>query len=250
MTRKQRQPEPESTVTPAAAFHFAETADPAAMSLLVRQMQETLWALHHGDIPSKDYSLETLRQYCTSLVTGQRDKVGDLVAGSWCVSPNTDDMPGDARVDFVFFPTYIAAATLSKVLMRFPGIAIQIPGYLDAIRTGLWYSTLRRLEGHGYDSEWELPQAVQLLALGEVPALLSQAPELCPELAALLIELAETYAARLDTGSTTSVWGIDTAELVDSVAASTALLREPDLLKSIEEGRRQSRRSLRRPLSW
>jgi hypothetical protein len=54
-----------------------------------------------------------LRFYLKSIVDGQRGKlIGGTQPGSWCLGPD-DLMDSDARVDFIFKPTYLAVATLS-----------------------------------------------------------------------------------------------------------------------------------------
>jgi len=66
---------------------------------------------------------EALLGCCKSLVEGQCGSVGRTKPGSWAVAENDPGMDADARVEFIFLPTYLAVATLTRVKLDFPEIA-------------------------------------------------------------------------------------------------------------------------------
>ena len=58
-------------------------------------------------------------------------------------------IPGDARVDFCFIPTYLSTAILMKACLTDPEKFNQ--RHEDALRKGLLSSCARNLTGHGYE---------------------------------------------------------------------------------------------------
>ena len=52
-----------------------------------------------GEISNDDtYTRTELKEFCTSLINGQRNDMRIMKSGSWCVAPSATNMPGDARV--------------------------------------------------------------------------------------------------------------------------------------------------------
>jgi len=187
MTRK--------AATPAKLFEVGDVAEchTTGLERLVERMQAVLEGLEARTLPDdRDYTCEDLRAYLRSLVQGQRGELswgagcGHVVAGSWGVNVDCDRMPSDARVEFVFFPTYIAVATLSRCVLQFPLLSASVEGLVPALHRGMTFACGRNLEGHGYDADADKERALNLLYMGWVPLLLWQNPDFCPPMAALL----------------------------------------------------------------
>jgi hypothetical protein len=162
-------------------FRFSEHPDINEMFRLVSEMERALTDLCDGSM-SKD----EIEAYCASLIAGQRLSIGRTIPDSWAVCPDDEGMEADARVDFIFFPTYYAVAFLSRVLFEFPEIAQRFDRFNESLKKGMIFATKRNLQGHGYDADDDFDRAVQILKRGKVPELLAARPELCPELKALL----------------------------------------------------------------
>src|SRR5690625_6845435 len=96
--------------------------------------------------------------------------------GSWLI-PEDPGMPADARVDFAYFPTYIAVAWLILARQRHPDILQQERRLDRAIKRGLRFATGRRLMGHGYDESREQLAAVRVVAVGQGLRFMSVEPE-------------------------------------------------------------------------
>lgn len=163
--------------------------DPPAvppMTEAVEQLRHLLDAVASGGVPGPNYGAGELQHFCQSAVSNQRGTLGRTVAGSWSVAAHDTGMPADARNDFIFTPTYIVVAILTKVLQDFPNIAAAIQGYEEALRRGMMFAALRRLQGHGYDAAEGAADARRILALGQVPVFLASHPDFCPALADLL----------------------------------------------------------------
>jgi hypothetical protein len=217
---------------------FCISAPPSIdeMFRLVRDMRDVLDALSHKEIPNDEYTADDLRLYCRSLVDGQRGSLGRTVPGSWSVAENDDLMPVDARVDFVFVPTYIAVATLTRVLLEHPELAKSIPALPQALRRGMIFATHRRLEGHGYDGTRGMIEALSIFAEGRVVEFLSENADFCPKLLSLLRSLKQNLVSRLSAGEIHGVWGENYAEDFLSVLETLRLLSIPGMEESIKAG--------------
>lgn len=210
------------------AFQFLDSVDTKHMGKIVDDMFDLLVGLDKGLIPNKsDYSLGDLRTYLESLIKGQRKPMQSIKSGSWSVATD-EGMPGDARVDFVFRPTYIATATLSRALCEYPLIALSLPLYRTALHKGMIFCTYRKLQGHGYDGDLGMIDAFTILSLGKVPWLLNRHPDFCSELRDIIADAAADMETRLATGKTISQWGIDYSEGFRSALETMKLRNDPD----------------------
>jgi hypothetical protein len=202
---------------------FAEH-DIKNMSSFVNIMYEYLYLLSEDE--NKNFNNNGLSFYLQSIVAGQRDKlVGGTKAGSWCLAPD-DLMDSDARVDFIFNPTYLAVATLSIAKLNHPSITSEIDNYDDCLRKGLKFCTYRKLKGHGYDSIIGMLDAFKVLSLGKVPTLLHKNPELCIELKNILDDVANAIALELEKTDAHGLWGEDYSEGFSSALETMYLLND------------------------
>lgn len=176
-------------------FKISTDADICEMHAISRGMRRLLSRFASGRIPSREYRVSDLKRFCESLVRGQRNDIRGFKPGSWCLAP-TAEMPEDARVEFVFFPTYLAVAILTLFRRRYPDFAREIQGFDKALLAGMQFCTYRGLEGHGYQTEKEKIDAFRTLLQGGVLEYLTENPSVCPELLRILRGIDE----RLRTG--------------------------------------------------
>ncbi len=162
------------------------------MSRVLQDMIEVLEGLEACRIPDREeYTCDDLRAYLVSLVESQRGELAlghgsQILAGSWSINSFCEDMPSDARVEFIFFPTYVAVATISRCLLEFPLLAASVPGLTPALQRGLEFSCHRELAGHGREAAEDKQKALNLFYLGWVPLLLWQNPDFCPRMNRIL----------------------------------------------------------------
>jgi hypothetical protein len=232
-------------------FRFLHTVDISLMLKLVSDMQDLLEALDEGLVPNKsDYSHEDLRAYLGSLIRSQRKSLGRTKPGSWSVAPDDEGMDSDARVDFIFRPTYVTTATLSRSLCDYPLIALSLKGYSEALHSGLIFCTYRGLRGHGYEADEGMIDAFRILSLGKVPWLLNHHPDFCPKMKNILDEVAADMKRRLETAETTGVWGEDYSEGFRSALETLRLKNDPDFMKSLSDARSDTEKFGREDLPW
>lgn len=221
------------------------------MFRLIAGMKEVLAALDTGEIPNQiNYSEQNLMDYCKSLIKGQRGSLGQTKPGSWSVAPNDDEMPPDARVDFIFMPTYVAVASLSRVLHDFPWIAIQIPGFYRSLKRGLKFCTYRELRGHGYEAIDVMLDAIMILAIGKVPALLGVAPQLSPRLRKVFVEVERHLSESLSAGEALGPWGKDYSQGYQAALETLYLSKDKELIDSINNERGLGIAGCTKELPW
>lgn len=224
--------------------------DTEAMTAYVESMLEVLELLNEGSIPSVAYTLADLDKYLRSLVDGQRGSLSRTIPGNWGVVPDDKGMPADARVDFIFQPTYIATATLARALCEYPLTALSIRGYAEALRSGMDFCSTRELQGHGYEGDDGAILALQILSMGKIPWLLNRHPDCSPELKAAIDAVAEDMAARLESGNARGVWGEDYSEGFRSALETMHILNEPGFIADLAQAREHPATATRDALEW
>ena len=168
------------------------------MQVTVERMRLVLYGLHGEEIPSEELTEKELERLCRSLIMEHRKDLPGF-EDSWSVLPpkNNHGAPSDARVDFVYKPTYIAISILTRVMIDHPEISDRIPGYKEALRRGYRFSTLRRLMGHGFGAEGDRIENMELFENGGVIGFLSENPEFSPEMHRLLQEIITIYLQKI-----------------------------------------------------
>jgi len=205
-------------------FEISNEHDVNKMSTLVDVMSEYLFLLSEDE--NNLLQNNSLNFYLNSLVDGQRDKLtGGTKSGSWCVAPD-DLMDSDARVDFIFKPTYLAVATLSLAKIDYPLITNSINNYDEKLKNGLKFCTYRNLQGHGYDSIIQMIDAYKILSMGKVPLLLYRYPELSIDLKRVLDDVANTMAYKFENSDAKGVWGEDYSEGFSSALETMILMND------------------------
>lgn len=115
---------------------------------LKKELETFLERLMKKDLPNNDYSLRDLKAFIVSLINNQREKDGFWKKnGYWSLLPVGIHIPKDARVDFVYEPTYIAISILTIFLKRYPYEALTIDGYIDSLHDGIYFASTRNLKG-------------------------------------------------------------------------------------------------------
>lgn len=232
-------------------FNYIEQPNIEKMFRIIDAMAEVLEALDEGLIPNEsDYTRDDLSCYLQSLVSGQRGSLGRTKPGSWAVAPDDSDMDSDARVDFIFIPTYLATATLSRAICEFPLITMAIPGYVKALLSGMTFCSYRKLQGSGFEGDPGAINAMRILSLGKIPWLLNRHPDACHELKQVIDDVANGMAQRLINGSATGMWGEDYSEGFRSALETLRLTNDDDFMASLEAARNDQVLLRKEELPW
>jgi len=206
-------------------------------------MLGVLTAMDNGEFNKKNSTviLIDLINYVQSLVIGQRGPLGRTKTGSWCLAPDDKGMDSDARVEFIFTPTYIATATLTRFFLEYPSFAKDIDDsiklktsatkkiaeyntYESVLSKGMTFCTYRGLHGHGYDGGVGAIEALNILSLGKVPFFLLKNPDFCPKLKFIIDNAANSFELLIENGSAAEVLGKDYSEKFRSAIETIHLL--------------------------
>lgn len=119
------------------------------------------------------------------------------------------ELPADARVDYLYRPTYLAVCILANVLMRLPSRAVKIEGFYEVLRKGLNAATGRRFEGAGYESVSGLIDTLSLFAKGKMFSFAEAYPEVSESFTDMLLQSEAYIATKLQDGRFQCGWGED-----------------------------------------
>jgi len=189
-------------------FSINKDNDYEKMTSKVGQMRIFLENILSGRVPNESYSSDNLYNFCRSLIEAQRPSGPELADGSWSVSPEPSEVAEEDRIDYHYFPTFLALSLLvscGKKDSRIPAL----PGYNDALRRGFEFSMSGNLEGVGFNSLFQQVESILILGSGGCFSWLADNPECCPDLVGRLRELENVFRTRLESGDTVLDFGGD-----------------------------------------
>ena len=164
-------------------FKVFDKVDTKALAAFNEDLREVLERMASGILFAKEgYTHDEFRALLTDFVAGQRGSLGRTKEGSWSVVPDDSGMPGDARVEFIFVPTYLVTAILTRAFCDYPELVAEVPGFEPSLRKGMQFCSYRGLMGHGIEAVAGAEDALEILSLGEVPVFLESNPEFCSDL--------------------------------------------------------------------
>jgi hypothetical protein len=179
------------------------------MSVVTGSMRLVLKALKNGLIPHEQYTEQELISFSKSLINCQESN------GSWQVYKPEFSISEEDMVDFVFFPTQIACSILSHVKQNHS--VSELTGIDEAVSRGLKFSVSNKLEGFGYNMQFQKLESLIIFTEGSVIELLNQDPRICPSCYDRLIELKEEIQNLVEKGDTTMEYGGDYREQYEFV---------------------------------
>lgn len=122
------------------------------------------------------------------------------------------EMPADARVDFGYYPTYLAAAIFMREYLR-PEPRISPKTVEEVLARALQASLGRELRGHGYEAERGTIEALDAFRQGGLREFLERSPALAPRFQAAVGNILDEREAVLqEEGVYQGAWGADHTE--------------------------------------
>lgn len=215
------------------------------------QLKEILERLDDKTIFDKDFhSEESFKKLLKSFVNNQRSSLGRTKPGSWSLAPDDEGMDSDIRVDFIFQPTYLVTAILSRTLCDYPLLTESIPNYKEALKKGMLFCSYRNLAGHGYEKDSKAAEALTILSLGKVPLLLEQENNLCPPLYAAIKSVATDMKKRIESNETYGDWGENLQEDFSAALETLYVKNDIELYNTIKNTDKNSKFFNEEDLSW
>lgn len=165
-------------------------SDFAKMDEANDKLQSDLLAIVGGDVSDKE-----LLDYANTLVARIRKEIGYEGDNFWCVAEVVDGMPGDARVDLIYRPTYLATCILMQAWLRLKELR-ESESFKAALQGAMYGSMGRRFEGHGFDWYEGFCETLHIFELGRVPEFLEAYPDLNSDFTNLYREAVAFYNGR------------------------------------------------------
>ena len=186
-------------------FYRPETVDLGIWNEIKKKLLDDLKELEGGAVDEKDVRiyLDTLLRHAEPLKHDPRM--------SFFGFDEPASMPSDARVDFFYWPGYIAAAFFMRALTLYPQIAQSAsltgqPGSLDTaqamriVSSCLLGCTGRRFEGGGYEGTEGQLEAMYFFTEHGAQAFFKMYPELCPEFEKCYTDILERIRGPVERG--------------------------------------------------
>lgn len=114
-------------------------------------------------------------------------------------------MPVDARVDFVYVPTYIAATMMMTAMCRYENIRSD-ENFKSILHKVLNAAIGRNFLGAGYDNEEGLMDTLEIFAAGDTFKFIKQFPELNRKFTRQLVQAVTFLETSICTGRVVNSW--------------------------------------------
>lgn len=180
-------------------FYKTEKPELGLWTEMVKKLEKDMEELVSTQVPEeevKEYVATLMNQY-----TRPEYRPDHLFL--LCDDPNT--MPSDARVDFVYRPTYIAASIMMAAAMRYPSVW-KLEHFEEDLYDLLNGSMGRGFMGSGYDANIGLLDTLELFAKGRVADFLHRYPEINPKFTKAFNEAVTFLETDVCTGKMKDSW--------------------------------------------
>ena len=196
-------------------FHRTGNADLSSWNRILSEMRDDLTALSREDVTEGE-----ARIYLNELLTEARPS--KRAAGARFFGfDEPENMSADARVDYCYAPTYLAAAIAMRILDRFPEIeagdriagkdSMTVEDALRVLSEAMLGCTLRNFSGDGFDGLSGRLDALEIIVRADALRFIMGHPALCPQFNRCFLCALGECAAAFDRGSLAGDWGEDYA---------------------------------------
>lgn len=182
-------------------FEITNEVNPEAWRKTNSQLENDLRKLAEGKV-----SESVAKTYLTDLIKALRivknERCKDML---FLMFAEPASMPADARVDYVYKPTYIGATIMMTAMNRFPALCKDKLFY-ESLRKVLSATTGRNFMGAGWDSYAGLIDTLQIFAQGDTFAFIEKHREINERFANLLDTSIQILETEICTGNLKDVW--------------------------------------------
>lgn len=154
---------------------------------------------------SEEEVLEYLKAMVAALRNVENGKCDDML---FLMFDEPNSMPADARVDFVYTPTYIAATIMMTAVYRYKKIQMD-EEINETLKKVLNATTGRKFLGAGYETNGGLMDTLELFALGDTYKFVEKFPELNERFTLHIVEAVTFLETSLCTGKVVEPWSGD-----------------------------------------
>lgn len=182
-------------------FEITNKVDTQAWAKTNCQLENDLRKLADGKI-SEDTAKTYLADMIKALNVVQNEKCEDML---FLMFAEPASMPADARVDFVYRPTYIGATIMMTAMNRFPSLCKDEMLY-GCLRKMLNAAMGRNFMGAGWESYAGLMDTLQIFATGDTFEFIANHREINEQFADLLDTSIQILETEICSGNLKNVW--------------------------------------------
>ena len=157
--------------------------------------------IHEGNIERAQ-----LKEVCVEFVRPQNT---DKFEGFWPIILD-DYMPSDARIDFLYWPTY--CITMAMMVGYMMNLNKEIDGFDDCFKLGLEACTKRSFRGYTYEAEKDKIKVLNMFIQYGLFEFLRENKELCPQFNVCIKRIFKEMQERVNQEDTICDLGIDYEE--------------------------------------
>lgn len=164
----------------------------------------------------RDYGLDNDPDWCESL-----DAILESQREDGCFPLSSyRHMPSDARVDFLYRPTYVCCQIMMRALLGGKLSVEQGQRVKTALSCGLAFSCGRGLNGHGIEDLERQCEDVTDFGHAGITEIAKRYPMLCPEFFSLINKIGDEYVERIANGDVIYYFGSNLAQKILTAAES------------------------------
>ena len=192
-------------------FYYPKTINTKEWDAIRGKLKSDLEELETGKAPEREVAL-----YLETLLS-QADTLEKNPAMRFFGFDKPEHMPSDARVEYFYWPTYIAAALGMKACLLYPGILGKVrtqdgQNAEEILRAILLACTGRGFRGHGFDDVKGLVEVTEFFVDHGAREFIEQCEIPCPEFTECFTQALLFLLAGVSRGSVAGDWGDDYTE--------------------------------------
>ena len=183
-------------------FEFEKKVDIGVWSAIIYKLEQDLKEFANGNVKEED-AVVYVKDLCATL-----EKIGNGICHEMLFLRFDDPatMPADARVGFVYRPTYIAATIMMTAFCTYE--SIRCDNKIKEVLHKVLNATMgRNFLGAGYDDILGLLDTLQTFFEGSTVLFVEQYPEINEEFAAKIAESITFLETSICTGEIKDAWG-------------------------------------------
>ena len=169
-----------------------------------RKVMEDMYA----DLTITSYSKEEAEEYIIKMIDDARPLSENNPDMLFYGFDNPTHMPSDSRVYYFYMPTYIAAAMMMKIAVKYPELLDEIENYRPTLKSVLDGCTCRRFEGVAYEERKGILVALSIFLKGDAGLFLKSNGDLCNKFRDQFYEALNFTNLFIRTGKVWDGWGV------------------------------------------
>ena len=185
-------------------FYRPKTAGLTEWDEIIAKMRSDLEEMEHSKIDTKE-----LEAYAEALLA-QAEPLEKNPAMRFFGFDKPETMPSDARVDYFYWPTYIATVLVMNAVLRHPSI-LRSSENEEILRSCMLGCTGRGFKGHGFDDIRGLVEVMEFFTAHNVGEFLAKFG-VCPEFEEQYEKALSFLKEGVLKGSVSGSWGDDYTE--------------------------------------